>query len=1815
MLMKKGRKLYAMALTAAMLLTSVNPVTAHAEDAVVTSTHNHGTFIVTADLMDDKGVVTLENLNWDKIEIPSDLGAKKVVLKNVIAAELVIESDTSCEFEISGGTITKLEVAASEEKDMDLRDMAKLIADGMSKSKAQEEYAKSKKEAKEKKSQGPVITLKDKAAVGTIEVAGNASLSLKDGKVDKLQVVSGNADSVKLTVDGFNGTLTVDQNGKEFGVVELELKNSKPAKAEINSNGKGSIVLNGEASVIAEAVVNGSASLVLAVETKKLETAKESKDVELVVLASVEEVVVNGEATDVNVATGAVVKKAVINGANATVEGKGKVEKAAVSSDTAKVETKDTEVYDPATATATPAPTATPKPTTKPSSGGSGSGGSTGGGGSWYPTYAPRPTKVPVVPTATPTEAPVVTATPTPTETPEGTPTPTPHVHKWNVEAATCVTPKKCTDESCGFVAEDATGIHIFSEEGVVTKPTCTEAGYTTYKCLYCDESKQDSIVGSTGHTVTEWTIGELVENETCLYTQVGTCTTCGEKVTSETNVEKHSEELGTGVEEATCTVVGYKKYYCLDCGKTLKKEDYSNPEAHKWEIQADGTYLCANGCGATKKVVDMTDDGIDAETLDATTEIAVNTEGVSITLDSSVLAQVQTASGSAVTSTGGALKLSADVLSGEDKATAVGGLNDAALKEQIGDSDIYDFNMLVGDNPVSDFDGKVTVKIPYTLADGEDPDGIIVWYLTDDGEVESITGTYYDGFVTFKTNHFSYYTVVRMTPEQRCKLYGHIMLSATTNPTCTEDGYVTSICQRCAATEVTPGEKATGHNIVVEVIEEATCQHKGKHRHECNNKNCEFYTEVETPKGNHKPTKETGKKKEATCTEDGYIEYKCEDEKCTHLKKEIVKAKGHKRGDDGKCTGCGVDITCEHENHVLLVELQEGAKTCLDGVNVTKYCPECDSVVATFTTNEHYCKVIDLLNHWSYGKEYADFANSAGYMYLLGCACGEVAPKFGEYKQDVRPWFYDGYSVTDENGVVHYIETQECNNIMLKKEYTNLSQDGCDYTRDVTWSLIVDDKVVDSIRAEVVESSHYSVYEGKLSEGSKTCEDGVEGTRYCLYCGKEFGTWSSKSHRNCVVEAFDISKYSEDACGGYIIYYSCPCGENSNIDYWNNVQCNFEHGGSGTSENGINYRTETSTCVDCGFKYVNEYSVTPLENCRATRVGVLSFCVGDTVAETYEYSYEQDRHNSYYVVTLAEGNKSCLDGVNYEQYCYECGEKLGSGTRNTHLMGVKMRIDLSEYESTCGGEILFRSCACGEQCGLNTAKSSHNMVTNVSSKTDENGMEYWEETARCRDCEYNYIRKYTIAVGENCTAVQSEQYAFYVGDELIDTYAYSYNREYHDTYYSEAVLMEGSTTCEDGVTVTQKCRNCDYTWTGTRTGHSRVEKEVIDLADYGSACGGHIYVQECACGQNNNSTADFECDYGYSWDYILWNNYTHINDESVDGVDVYRAEYSCSVTDPACGFKFAMEQQVQPAVGCRREGIVYFCLDTDNDGSYETKYPVSNFWRNSHDTSGEIVETFETAEDGTKLKIETRTCAGCGEYKDVWTYADYLGDESYCYLIENAWGTEGDMYYDTYEYAFGEDCCSQTRIRTNDNGYYEELETRPACITDSVLTNRTCTQYATGVCKMCGNENALYPNNYGWPRKHSFTYNSETGLYECSRCGLENEKGVNGTITLEDMSDETNYIAGYWNGSQARGLNEVVFSVFVILHTEAEDIWTELEVTDAKSFDTGKVSISKADVAAYAATEGITDYDVMFSFVPKDASEDVAFNITFTEE
>ena len=102
--------------------------------------------------------------------------------------------------------------------------------------------------------------------------------------------------------------------------------------------------------------------------------------------------------------------------------------------------------------------------------------------------------------------------------------------------------------------------------QAVVTAPTCTEGGYTTYTCSKCGDSYRGDETAALGHS----TYRAVVTPPTC--TEPGfttyTCTRCGDSFTgSETQALGHSYR--TVATPATCTEPGFTTYTCTRCGDT----------------------------------------------------------------------------------------------------------------------------------------------------------------------------------------------------------------------------------------------------------------------------------------------------------------------------------------------------------------------------------------------------------------------------------------------------------------------------------------------------------------------------------------------------------------------------------------------------------------------------------------------------------------------------------------------------------------------------------------------------------------------------------------------------------------------------------------------------------------------------------------------------------------------------------------------------------------------------------------------------------------------------------------------------------------------------------------------------------------------------------------------------------------------------------------------------------------------------------------------------------------------------------------------
>lgn len=85
------------------------------------------------------------------------------------------------------------------------------------------------------------------------------------------------------------------------------------------------------------------------------------------------------------------------------------------------------------------------------------------------------------------------------------------------------------------------------------------------------------------------------------------------------------------------------------------------------------------------------------------------------------------------------------------------------SVREVVGERPVYDFSATVGGNNISNFgDGNATISIPYELQQGERPEAVVIYYIDDSGNLQTVEGKYNikTGTVDFSVNHFSVYAV-----------------------------------------------------------------------------------------------------------------------------------------------------------------------------------------------------------------------------------------------------------------------------------------------------------------------------------------------------------------------------------------------------------------------------------------------------------------------------------------------------------------------------------------------------------------------------------------------------------------------------------------------------------------------------------------------------------------------------------------------------------------------------------------------------------------------------------------------------------------------------------------------------------------------------------------------------------------------------------------------------------------------------------------------------------------------------------------------
>lgn len=156
----------------------------------------------------------------------------------------------------------------------------------------------------------------------------------------------------------------------------------------------------------------------------------------------------------------------------------------------------------------------------------------------------------------------------------------------------------KCSE--CGEIITEQQEIPALGHDynSVVTEPTCTEQGYTTYTCE-CGDTYVDDYIDVLGHSYTS----EITTPATHTTEGIKTFTcSCGDTYT--VTIEKLAEHNHQPVVTApTCTKHGYTTYTC-ECGDNYV-DDYVNATGH---ADNDGNGYC-DECSETIEVENSSDD------------------------------------------------------------------------------------------------------------------------------------------------------------------------------------------------------------------------------------------------------------------------------------------------------------------------------------------------------------------------------------------------------------------------------------------------------------------------------------------------------------------------------------------------------------------------------------------------------------------------------------------------------------------------------------------------------------------------------------------------------------------------------------------------------------------------------------------------------------------------------------------------------------------------------------------------------------------------------------------------------------------------------------------------------------------------------------------------------------------------------------------------------------------------------------------------------------------------------------------------------
>lgn len=1219
-------------------------------------------------------------------------------------------------------------------------------------------------------------------------------------------------------------------------------------------------------------------------------------------------------------------------------------------------------------------------------------------------------------------------------------------------EFASCEEPVKC--DFCD-AEKPATGHTWVLNAEKSTAATCTKKAVQWYDCA-CGANQQVEVEGYADHQYAPID-SVLVTGSTCEYKEQFKCQAqdCGHVMDGE-HFFKHQYTV-TLTKEADCTNYGEKTYTCTLCGDSYTEAVDPNG-VHKWDagVEANGviTHTCTvDGCGATQTAVSVqNDEAVSKDTLLNTDKVTLE-GGASVSLDDATVNA-----------------LSGDVKLSVEEADLTGVSIEAEKLAQIGNNKVYDFKLSDGTGNKTEFGGAITVSLPYVLADGEDIDSIDVWYIADNGELKRMEGTYSNGYVTFTTTHFSYYTVTRLTPAERCERYGHINVTSQSQATCTQDGYTLNVCQRCGHSEKTDVVGKSGHNYQdTENCRPAGCTEEGLKEQKC--VNCSDVQSQVLPATGHTMVKDEEQSYGATCTAAGAEHYAC-------------------------ACGFHYDVELSQKPHEYVSE--EIVQPSCDSKGYEKFgCKTCDKEVIRNEKAALGHAYAPAANGWTWSEDHKTAT--------LKLVCGNNSSHEKVISATVTEKTENSVCL---GGAVTYTATVSFN-MNTYTDTVTATEAGKGHVPSNRW-VIENDRhyricVVCGENADV--GAH--TYGEKTVTKEPTCVETGLATQTCTVCGHEKATvvdaTGVHNYVNGVCDVcgvretgclhipnqlitYDLSQYG--ACGGEIVWRTCSCGKVVEQEN-HHVYCVWDEPVRTEEKlpNGATASVFTHTCELCGLQWTyKDFSIDDKTNCTASWYEIDQMSIGGAQIYSVELKYYEQNHPMHVQgETVDLKDYGLCGGLLVKASCY-CGKAYASYQPDAEggCNWVDDEETGNEICSVCGAICVVESKAQESGCDMIVTATRTFMLNGKAVYTEniqqvydnhqyeiedykmhgatcEDGVTVVSVCAKCGDTE-----EYTTAshIHANEQVIDLSGYDMCGGKLIISTcicsearkdfYFEGNNHQWSHDYWSEdhmsATCVNCGTKWTQETVFGEKDADCHavstekHTWTdksgnqfkAERTGETELHDFTISAKLKGQSCDdGVTATYTCAdCGfvrvENYNGhrvVTEGVCDlseYGgcnsiIEWQTCACKQYTYWGwrEHNCEYYHVTGDENSVTMKCSKCGItRYEAQEELGKIDSCHRK--VRETYKFSKDGVELLAFSFTPIVEN-HNILSEVTlhEGATTCADGYHVK---HTCLTCGE---VTSENDSYSEHHETYAVKQELISQGqlcgDLYLVTYRCACGQ--------------------------------------------------------------------------------------------------------------------------------------------------------------------------------------------------